>query len=50
VLVDPLDVAEIAAAVDGTRRASGARGVARAARFNWDETARRTHAVYEEAA
>jgi alpha-1,3-rhamnosyl/mannosyltransferase len=50
VLVDPLDVAEIAAAVDGTRRASGARGVARAAQFSWDETARRTQAVYEEVA
>jgi alpha-1,3-rhamnosyl/mannosyltransferase len=50
VLVDPLDVAAIAAGIDEASRAGGTGGVARAARFNWDETARRTHAVYEEAA
>jgi glycosyltransferase involved in cell wall biosynthesis len=50
VLVDPLDVASIA---EGIERAAGDRpagGVERAADFTWDETARRTRAVYEETA
>jgi glycosyltransferase involved in cell wall biosynthesis len=50
VLVDPLDVAAIAAGIEEASRAAGTGGVARAARFSWEETARRTHAVYEEAA
>ena len=50
VLVDPLDVASIA---EGIERAAGDRpggGVERAAAFTWDETVRRTRAVYEAAA
>jgi len=51
VLVDPLDPADVAAGMD---RAAGAHeylracGLERARRFTWDETARRTQAVYEE--
>ena len=47
-LVDPLDVQAIA---DGIERAiaKGGRGVERAARFTWEETARRTHEVYQDA-
>jgi glycosyltransferase involved in cell wall biosynthesis len=36
------------AADDATRAAFGARARARAARFTWEETARRTRALYEE--
>ena len=50
VLVDPLDVADIAAGIETASSAGGNAGVARAAQFTWEETARRTHAVYEEAA
>jgi glycosyltransferase involved in cell wall biosynthesis len=48
VAVDPLDVGSIAAGIDGIvgdeqlRRQLRARGLARAASFSWDETARRT--------
>jgi glycosyltransferase involved in cell wall biosynthesis len=45
-LVDPLDVDSIAAGI----LAAEARGVEHARSFTWDETARRTAAVYEEAA
>ena len=44
-LVDPLDVASIAAGIEA---AVPGRGVERARTFTWDETARRTRAVYEE--
>jgi glycosyltransferase involved in cell wall biosynthesis len=44
-LVDPLDVAAIAAGIEA---AVPGRGVERARRFTWDETARLTRAVYEE--
>jgi glycosyltransferase involved in cell wall biosynthesis len=53
VLVDPLDVRSIA---EGIERAVAARdalrplGLARAQAFSWDDAARRTHTVYEEAA
>jgi glycosyltransferase involved in cell wall biosynthesis len=54
VAVDPLDVDSIAAGIDSIvgseqlRRDLKARGLARAARFSWDETARRTlHALQE---
>jgi glycosyltransferase involved in cell wall biosynthesis len=46
-LVDPLDVQSIA---DGIAAAAPGRGVERARQFSWDETARLTRAVYEEAA
>jgi glycosyltransferase involved in cell wall biosynthesis len=46
-LVDPLDVGAIAAGIEA---AVPGRGVERARQFTWDETARKTHAVYEEAA
>lgn len=46
-LVDPLDVASIAAGIDAAVPGHGAE---RAREFTWDETARRTKAVYEEAA
>jgi alpha-1,3-rhamnosyl/mannosyltransferase len=46
VLVDPLDVASIAAGIESAEPGDAA--YARA--FTWDETARRTRAVYEEAA
>jgi glycosyltransferase involved in cell wall biosynthesis len=45
-LVDPLDVASIAAGIESAR--PGGTDYARS--FTWDETARRTLAVYEEAA
>jgi glycosyltransferase involved in cell wall biosynthesis len=53
VLVDPLDVRDIAA---GLERAAARRdelrplGIERARAFSWNESARRTRAVYEEAA
>jgi len=46
-LVDPLDVASIAAGIEA---AVPGRGVDRAREFTWDETARRTHETYEEVA
>jgi glycosyltransferase involved in cell wall biosynthesis len=46
-LVDPLDVAAIAAGIEA---AVPGRGVERARQFTWDETARLTRAAYEEAA
>jgi glycosyltransferase involved in cell wall biosynthesis len=46
-LVDPLDVQSIA---DGIAAAAPGRGIERARRFTWDETARLTRAVYDEAA
>ena len=49
-LVDPLDVASIAEGIDRASREPPAGGVARAAAFTWDETARRTREVYEDAA
>ena len=52
VLVDPLDVGDIAAGIEQAfeRRAElRERGIARAAAFSWDDTARRTQAVYQEA-
>jgi glycosyltransferase involved in cell wall biosynthesis len=53
VLVDPLDVASIAAGIDEARRRRDelrAAGLDRARAFTWDETARRTLDVYREAA
>jgi glycosyltransferase involved in cell wall biosynthesis len=53
VLVDPLDPAAIAAGIDAARSRREelrARGLERAGRFSWDETARRTVEVYREAA
>jgi alpha-1,3-rhamnosyl/mannosyltransferase len=53
-LVDPLDVDGLAAAIgrvlaDGNLRAElRQKGVAQAARFTWEETARRTLAIYRE--
>jgi glycosyltransferase involved in cell wall biosynthesis len=49
-LVDPLDVGAIAAGIEAAAARGGESGLARAAQFTWDETARRTRAVYEEAA
>jgi glycosyltransferase involved in cell wall biosynthesis len=46
-LVDPLDVASIAAGIEA---AVPGRGVERAREFTWEETASRTRAVYEESA
>lgn len=54
-LVDPLDVSELAEAMrrvltDGElRQRMRAKGLERAKRFTWEETARRTLRVYEEA-
>jgi len=53
VLFDPTDVAAIAAAIlEANSRADElrARGIARAAGFTWDETARQHDAVYRDAA
>lgn len=50
VLVDPLDVMDIARGIeraDGSQRAAG---LERSRAFSWDDAARRTEAVYEEAA
>jgi glycosyltransferase involved in cell wall biosynthesis len=54
-LVDPFDTDAISAALarliddDGLRQTLRARGLARAARFDWRETARRTLEVYQRA-
>jgi glycosyltransferase involved in cell wall biosynthesis len=53
VLVDPLDTASIAAGIEEAIARRGElrpRGVARAQAFSWDESARRTLALYREAA
>jgi glycosyltransferase involved in cell wall biosynthesis len=53
VLVDPVDVASIAAGLEeaaARRDELRARGLERARAFTWDDVARRTVAVYEEAA
>jgi glycosyltransferase involved in cell wall biosynthesis len=53
VIVDPLDVAAIAAGIEEAlqrRDALRGRGFERVARFSWDETVRRTVDVYREAA
>jgi glycosyltransferase involved in cell wall biosynthesis len=53
VLVDPLDVAAVAAGVEqaiGRRAELRALGLERARQFSWDESARRTLAVYADAA
>ena len=53
VLFDATDVAAMAAAiveVDGRREELCERGLARAAQFTWDETARKHEAVYMAAA
>ncbi|HEX6788716.1 MAG TPA: glycosyltransferase family 1 protein [Gaiellaceae bacterium] len=52
VLVDPLDVSDIAAGIeraDRDREPLRAAGLARAKEFTWDGTARLTRVVYEEA-
>ena len=52
-LVDPLDVEDMAAKMlelagsDDLRRLCARRGLARAAQFSWEKTARETLAVYE---
>jgi glycosyltransferase involved in cell wall biosynthesis len=53
VLVDPLDVAAVAAGIEraiGRRDELRARGLERAREFSWDASARRTLAVYADAA
>lgn len=53
VLVDPLDVGAIAAGIEtaiASRDALRPRGIERARGFSWDEAARLTQAVYEDAA
>jgi glycosyltransferase involved in cell wall biosynthesis len=53
VLVDPLDVGAIATGVEtaiSSREALRPRGIERARGFSWDEAARLTQAVYEDAA
>jgi glycosyltransferase involved in cell wall biosynthesis len=53
VLVDPLDVGAIAAGIEtaiASREALRPRGIERARGFSWDEAARLTQAVYEDAA
>jgi glycosyltransferase involved in cell wall biosynthesis len=52
-LVDPLDVGAIAGGIEtaiASREALRLRGIDRARGFSWDEAARLTQAVYEEAA
>jgi glycosyltransferase involved in cell wall biosynthesis len=52
VLVDPLDVRDIAAGIERADRERDVlrdAGIARAQAFTWDETAARTRAVYGEA-
>jgi glycosyltransferase involved in cell wall biosynthesis len=52
-LVDPLDVGAIAGGIEtaiASREALRLRGIERARAFSWDEAARLTQAVYEEAA
>ena len=48
VLVDPLDVASIAAGIE--RASDGAAGIERARHFSWEAAAAATAAVYHEAA
>jgi glycosyltransferase involved in cell wall biosynthesis len=53
VFVDPLDVGAIAAGIEAAiarREELRPRGIERAGRFSWDEAARLTRAVYEDAA
>jgi glycosyltransferase involved in cell wall biosynthesis len=53
VLVDPLDAGAIAAGIEtaiASREGLGPRGIERARGFSWDEAARLTQAVYEDAA
>ena len=53
VLVDPLDIAAIAAGIEqaiGRRGELGPQGLERARAFSWDESARRTLDLYREAA
>jgi glycosyltransferase involved in cell wall biosynthesis len=53
VLVDPLDVGAIATGIEtaiSSREALRPRGIERARGFSWDEAARLTQAVYEDAA
>jgi glycosyltransferase involved in cell wall biosynthesis len=50
VLVDPLDAGDIAAWIERAGPELRERGLERARGFTWDETAQRTHAVYEEVA
>jgi glycosyltransferase involved in cell wall biosynthesis len=53
VLVDPLDVGAIAAGIEtaiASREVLRPRGIERARGFSWDEAARLTQAVYEDAA
>jgi glycosyltransferase involved in cell wall biosynthesis len=53
VLVDPLDVGAIATGIEtaiASREALRPRGIERARGFSWDEAARLTQAVYEDAA
>ncbi len=53
ILVDPLDEKSLAQAIVGLLTSNGqrdelrTRGVQRAAKFSWDQTARLTHEVYE---
>jgi glycosyltransferase involved in cell wall biosynthesis len=49
-LVDPLDVQAIADGIEAAIAKGGGRGIERAARFTWDETARLTRETYEEVA
>jgi glycosyltransferase involved in cell wall biosynthesis len=49
-LVDPLDVGAIADGIEAAIAKGAGRGIERAARFTWDETARLTREVYEAAA
>jgi glycosyltransferase involved in cell wall biosynthesis len=50
VLVDPLDVASIAAGIEEALAGERGTGVERARAFTWDATAARTRGVYEEVA
>ena len=49
-LVDPLDVADIAAGIERAVAAPREAGLLQAQRFSWDESARLTQLVYEQAA
>jgi glycosyltransferase involved in cell wall biosynthesis len=50
VLVDPYDVGDIAAGIERASAELRERGLDRARAFTWDETARLTERVYEDAA
>jgi glycosyltransferase involved in cell wall biosynthesis len=50
VLVDPLDVASIAAGIEEASARGRNTGIDRARSFTWEATAERTHAVYAEVA